>query len=391
MSSTTTDPGTQRRRGIMLHCVLTALIAASLTLTIGCSDDPPVTPEPVAYNIYATANKYYDGEKESRVYVYDADSLTLLDSIPLPHVGDWAQVSPDGRSLYLVMWRYRDDYKHYIAKVDVTTGTMVWTQEVPIAAGASDYSPFNSLDSGRLLAFGGILFDSETGAVVRQHDYQAENHLTLQFGPPHGTEVAAIHFDSVPYNYFDASDTQVVVVDLVTGQSRGSFVPRFKQDHYPMFVYRARLHPDGKRVLLMTETSGAAWFVIGNVTTGELIMYDRLTTSEGEIAVSRDGTMAAVVDEAALGWGIGLPAVYLYDIVNYQHLKTFYNELCYLPGQARFLPGDRRLAVFSSTNPIGSDWLQVFDLNTLTREHCVDTPFYNVLGGAFAIGPRPAP
>ncbi len=47
-------------------------------------------------------------------------------------------------------------------------------------------------------------------------------------------------------------------------------------------------------------------------------------------------------------------------------------------------------AVFSSITPIGSDWLQVFDLNTMTLEHVVDTPFYDVLGGGFAIGPRPS-
>jgi hypothetical protein len=307
-------------------------------------------------------------------------------------VGEWTQVSPDGRSLYIVLWRYKEDFGHYISKIDIATGRMVWTIEIATGVGASDDSPFNLLENGRLIAFEGLLYDAETGTVVRQHDYRNENHWIMGYGPLPGTELAAIQFDSLPYSYYDRSDTLVIAVDLTTGQHRGGFVPRLAPGQYPLFVYYARLHPDGERVLLMTENSAGAWFMVGDLNTGELLLAARLSTSEGEIAISNDGTLVAVVDEAAMGWGIGLPAVHMYDLVAYKHLGTLdvHNDLPYYPGQARFLPGDRRLAVFSSTNPIGSDWLQVIDLNTMTVEHVVDTPFYNVLGGGFAIGHRPS-
>jgi hypothetical protein len=149
-------------------------LVTCLLLASGCGDDTPVKHEPVPYNIYATANAYFDGVKTSVVYIYDADSLNLIDSIPLPNVGEWAHVSPDGRSLYITMWRYKErPSNRYIAKVDITSGNIVCTQT---AKGASEFSPFNLVDDGRLIVHGDLLLDAETGAVVREHDYVAENH-----------------------------------------------------------------------------------------------------------------------------------------------------------------------------------------------------------------------
>ncbi len=391
MTNRTTKTRSGSSKHAPSHWGIIAAVVACLALVAGCSDDSPVTHEPVHYNIYATANKYFDGEKHSRIYIYDADSLTLLDSIPLPNVGDAAVVSPDGRSIYQMMWRYKEDYNSYLAKIDVASRSIVWTQEIPALMGASD-GPLNLLDDGRVLGLEGVLFDPETGAMIRQHDYLTENHLNMGYGPLHGTEVAAVQFDSAAYNYYDRSDTLAIAVDLTTGQQRGGFVPRLAPGQLPLIVGNRRLHPDGERVLLLGENSIGSFFVVGNLNTGELLMSARLSTSYGEIAISHDGEMAAVVDEASPGWGIGLPAVHVYDLVEYKHLGTLdvKYDLPYYPGQARFLPGDRRLAVFSSTNPIGSDWLQVIDLNTMTLEHVVDTPFYNALGGGLAIGPRPS-
>jgi hypothetical protein len=193
--------------------------------------------------------------------------------------------------------------------------------------------------------------------------------------------------------YHDYSDTLVIAVDVTTGHQRGGFVAHLGPAQPPLLIRAAHLHPDGHRVLIVgvRYTAQDAFFVVGDLNTGELLMAARLSTSEGEIAISADGTLAVVVDEASPGWGYGYPAVYLYDLVNYQHLKTFHDELYYWPGQGRFLPGDRRVAIFSSSHPVDSDWLQVLDLTTMILEHAVDTPFYDVLGGAFAIGPRPTP
>ena len=153
------------------------------------------------------------------------------------------------------------------------------------------------------------------------------------------------------------------------------------------------LHPDRERVLLIGENAYGAFFAVGNLTTDTLLMSARLSTSSGQVVVSHNGKLAAVVDEAAPGWGIGLPAVHVYDLTEYKHLATFdvRYDLPYYPGQACFFPSDQRLAVFSPIIPIGTEWLQTIDLRTMTLEAVVDTPFANVLGGGFGIGPRPAP
>jgi hypothetical protein len=46
----------------------------------------------------------------------------LLDTIPLPHIGESAEVSPDGRCRYTALWRYNDPpYGHYTAKMGRTS------------------------------------------------------------------------------------------------------------------------------------------------------------------------------------------------------------------------------------------------------------------------------
>jgi hypothetical protein len=46
----------QCHRAIVVRCAVAILIATNLTPTIGCSDDPPVPPEPVAYDLYVSAS-----------------------------------------------------------------------------------------------------------------------------------------------------------------------------------------------------------------------------------------------------------------------------------------------------------------------------------------------
>ncbi len=373
----------------MRRIYMIAALLTSLTLAIGCSDDSPVTPKPVHYNIYVSATDYLylNGGKHNGFYVYDADSLTLIDSIPLSHIGGHAEISPDGRYLYSVLWRYKDPpHDYYLAKIDVSTGDMVWTKN---NLNAQNLSP-SLLDDGRLMLCGDLIIDAETGTVVRDHDYLTDEHWVLNDGPLHGTEVAAVHFDSVLYH--DYSDTLAIAVDVMTGQQRGGFVARLGSGQPPLLIRAARLHPDGRRVLITGIRYDAqdAFFAVGDISTGELLLAARLSTSIAEIAISSDGTLAVVVDQANVAFGYGVPAVYVYDLVSYQHLKTFYDELVYLPGQVRFLPSDRRIAVFPDNGFASVGWLQTLDLTTMTREHAVDEPFPSPDVGGIAVGPRPS-
>ena len=203
--------------------------------------------------------------------------------------------------------------------------------------------------------------------------------------------IAAVQSDS-PYTDL-RSDTLVVAVDLLTGQTRGAFVPRSAPGLHPLFVNYACLHPDGERVLLLGAYTYGTFFVVGDLTTGGLLMAYRQPTAAGTIAISNNGKLAAVAEDPSLGFGQGYPAVHIYDLESYDHRGTVdRHQLVYVTGQARFLPGDQRLVVYSSLYPEGStDGLQIIDVNTVTLERVVDPPFDGAMSGGFGIGPRPAP
>ncbi|HUU46757.1 MAG TPA: hypothetical protein VM118_13590, partial [Acidobacteriota bacterium] len=57
-------------------------VLVTLMLVLACTTRRGMEPEPVRYNIYVTAGGYCSGGVQWRdvLYVYDADSLELLDS-----------------------------------------------------------------------------------------------------------------------------------------------------------------------------------------------------------------------------------------------------------------------------------------------------------------------
>ena len=376
------------------RCMTSTRILATacvLALVLGCnSDESPFTPEPVHYNIYGTGSNYLQNETTSRMYWYNADSLTLVDSLVLPHIALWGEASPDGRYLYLVMWPYRTAGRpYYIMKLDIERRTEVWTHD---AEGYDDYSPFRILDNGRLLVYGREVIDALTGETVHRLEDSVINQWKMYHGPPGGREVAAVSQDTVPNR---GRDTMVVAMNVLTGEHRGRFVPRIAPGQPALDVGYARLHPDGHRVLCTGAVLNVqnAWFVIGDLNTGEQLLTARLSTPNTEIAISHDGTLAVVVDYANLFFGYGWPAAYVYDLVDYQHLYTFdsYNSLATVPGQVRFLPGDRRVVIFPDNGPTGHGWIQILDLTTLTSEVAIEEPFRNAESGAIVVAPRPLP
>ena len=361
--------------------------ACVLALVLGCSsDESPFTPRSVHYNIYAAGSWYgYAQTDSSTMYIYDADSLTLIDSLVFPHIADEAVASPDGRYLYILFWPYYDaGLRRYIAKLDLASRSILWSTEVQ-----SGTTLPRLLDNGRLLVCDPEVIDPETGRVLRRMDDSVFDGWRLANGSSTGTEVAAILQDTVPHRGWDSA---VVAIDVLTGERRGWFVPRIGPGQPPLGLGYARLHPDGRRVLC----SGAvydvqnAWFVVGDLNTGEQLLSARLSTPSSEIAISEDGTLAVVVDQASPGFGYGWPAVYVYDLVHYQHLATFDsdNGLTYWPGRIQFLPGDRRVAMMPDNDAIVTGWLQTFDLESLTPEFVVDTPWFEPFVGAFTVGPR---
>jgi hypothetical protein len=100
MLSRITSPRGKRGLGRLL-CL--GIMAAGLLW--GC-DGKTTDPENVNYNIYVGASYYADSSAESRhdhLYVFDTDSLVLLDSMPLPAPSTVMAVSPNGQWVY-VTW-----------------------------------------------------------------------------------------------------------------------------------------------------------------------------------------------------------------------------------------------------------------------------------------------
>lgn len=359
---------------------VTLFVVALLALLAGCTSDPPTKPEQLHSNIYATVSNWWGGDTTSVLLIYDADSLMHIDSIPLPNIAEWGEASPDGRYLYLVMWRNRarGEPYDYLLALDLQTGTPIWTHD------GVDYDWFSGLkllDNGRLLIFGNEVIDATTGATLRMKEEAEFNLWDWYFGPLRGSEVAAV-----------ANDTLVVATDVRTGERRGGFVPRVTPGERPFRIDYSRLHPDGNRALCVGPRSALtdSWFVVGDLSTGRQRLAARLTTPYVDIAISEDGTLAAVVDGA---YDIGWPAVYVFDLIDYQLLAKFDsdNQLRYWPGQVRFLPGGRRIVISPDNSIAGVGWLQTFDLNTMTSEFVVDTPFFDPFMGALAVGPRLEP
>ncbi len=71
----------------------------------GCDDDGPTKPGEVRYNIYVAALDWVDGIATDPLYIIDADSMVVIDSIPRIGSLHDMEVSPDGRWLYTFVHR----------------------------------------------------------------------------------------------------------------------------------------------------------------------------------------------------------------------------------------------------------------------------------------------
>ena len=162
-----------------------------------------------------------------------------------------------------------------------------------------------------------------------------------------------------------------------------------------MDVYTARLHPDGKRVLVIgLDPWAGAWFMIGDVETGETLLRYPLRSPFGETAISEDGLLAVVTDPppALVMEGINGSGPAFFDLANLRHLKTLNEstgQYVGMPGQARFLPGDREIALGPIADGSTESILYIVDRATLTVNRRLRLPDSEPITGALGVGPRP--
>ena len=372
-------PTVGRRFGLGWRMMIfTASVVAFLAGICCCSK--ATKPKEVKYNIYISARGYREATSATRfdqLFVYNADSLTIRDSIPLRTMAVELEISPDGRWLYAQCTSWGST-PGGLYKIDALTKQVVWS--IP---GNGLITP---LDGGRLLTrevWGGTdVIDAATGDVITRLPSTTRIHK----GPPNGTKVAAIVPDST---ISSERDTAITVFDVRSGEMYGHYVPRLSTGEALEMIYTARLHPDGRRVMVIGLYGYIkyCWFMVGDVETGETLLRHRLYSPFGEIAISEDGALAVASDPSQPLIGESRTAVEFFDLNIMQHLKTLSGPVT-LAGQIRFLLGDRKIAIAPIAGFAGWPFC-IVDRATLTVENTVQEPYEGLYTGALGVGPRP--
>lgn len=298
----------------------------------GCSGrkatEPPA--EPVQYNIYL--NSLVTGA----IYIIDADSLTVIDSIP--GIG-WVlgmAASPDGRWLY-VQADSGFTMVGQLLKVDLSTNEVV-------ARLSGRYQELTLLDNGNLLLRGWKFCGQGHGAeLVDPHTLTSlggfPDSLCPQSGPVGGTEVAAKTMDGT---------NRILRVDVLTGEVTGSYTPAISSGG-GLFAYRAMLHPNGRWAIVLGRRSSMqdSWLAIGDVVSDSTLFERRLVYPLGDIAVSDDGRFAVATDPGQPGLDYRI-LVELYDLSKLSAIVRF-GGYGTLPVQVEFLPGTDHFVVTKGT------------------------------------------
>jgi hypothetical protein len=243
-------------------------------------------PEPVKCNIYL------NNADTGMIYVIDADSLAVTDSIPGIGLALAMAVSPDGR------WLYTEGYLPPLAGAASFVKTDLVEKE-PVGSLDGIFSAITLLNNGELLLRGSG-YGCESGDVNQLIDPSDlrivtvfQDSLCRHKGALGQTKVAAMLNDG---------SRRICVTDVVSGNVYGSYVPTAAQGG-TILPYTMVLHPDGIRVAVLGPRSSLrdSWFLIGDVLTGETILEHSLVYPLGQIAISDDGKYAVACDPSQSG------------------------------------------------------------------------------------------
>ncbi len=328
---------------------LVLVAAAACLLIAGCGKS--TKPNEVKYNIYRGVSH--------RIFIYDADSLALLDSIVRQQYPEILAASPDGRSLYVVD---REDRYSYAAlsKIDIESKQVVWRRD-------SLGGHLQFLSHGKELLSGANVLRPEDGTVIRHLPGSSSG----MFGPSTGNLVASI------------KDSVVTIIDASTGESRGWMVPHLS-NRMALLPRYARLHPDGRRVLIL----GLAWFVIGDMVTGQTLYESPLTVSsvEGEVGISNDGSVAVVTEPPGmLGMEYALSVIDLDRMI----LVKKFTDILARESQVRFLPDNRHAVLSGRADGHNGEPLRLLNVQDMTYQTTTLPPMDLHIDGGLDIGPRP--
>ncbi|MBI5867454.1 MAG: hypothetical protein HZB43_04065 [candidate division Zixibacteria bacterium] len=331
--------------------VLVAATACLVVIDCGKSTKP----KDVKYNIYRGVSH--------RIFIYDADSLVLLDSIVRQQYPEILAASPDGRSLYVVDRADRYSYAA-LSKIDIESKQVVWRRD-------SLGGHLQFLSHGKELLCGADVVRPEDGTVIR-HLVGASSGM---FGPSTGSLVAS------------TKDSVVAILDASTGESSGRYKPRLSNGLALLPQY-TRLHPDGRRVLVIGLNGSVhySWFVIGDVVTGETLYEYRLALPYGEAGISDDGSVAVVTDPPEM---LGIEQSL--SVIDLDHLTLIrrFTDILARESQVRFLPDNRHAVLSGRADGHSLQPLRILNVVDMTYQTTTLPPMGLRIDGGLDIGPRP--
>jgi hypothetical protein len=316
------DPESQKV-GQYSDALIKLVVAFGVLVYIGgCSDHKPGMPTPTERRIFVGGIDYsQSGPARSEMFIFDFDSLSVIDSLALPERSVDAVAGKDERCIYFLTMN--DLATRSVVKIDPGTKGRLWTHDV---ARWPDTPP----GRGRLVPLKGASLLVANREIISGDD---------------GSVVKTIPDSMVPFDGL-SSGSCVAIGTITQGDNRaralhgynvvrdstwGSYTPHL-ENGTQLLPYCATLHPDLRRVLaigIVEPRVDSAWFVIGDLGSGQTLLQFRLSYPFGEILITPDGTRALVSDPSRTLIFSTWPTLDLFDLDSLQHL----NRLMWAPGQ----------------------------------------------------------
>lgn len=345
-------------------CRALQLIVLSTCGLTSCSNERPLGPLPTQLRIYIGAIDYSDVESaHSRVFVYDFDSLALIDSFSLPARSFDLLADDDGQSLF-ALTTGANFRTRAIWKFDLLTKKPIWHHDFNRWVEPLDgLGRLYELNGGLWLLANRTIFTSTSGDIIKT----LPDHQVPFAGPASSTHVAlglVPHGEQFPF--------QISGYDVSRDTSWGEYLPHLEAGTELEAVFTARLHPDLRRVLAIGAHGQLqnSWFVVGDLNSGETLLEHELIYPGGEIAISSDGAIAIVTDPSRTGILDSYATLDIFNLDSMKHMKRFTQSstgpgLLSRPGQLALVPGTNVLLTAPPADLSSTGGLLVVDFQDL--------------------------
>ncbi|HUU46590.1 MAG TPA: hypothetical protein VM118_12740 [Acidobacteriota bacterium] len=248
----------------------------AVCLAVACTSRRGIEPGPVKYNIYAATS----GDT-GLIFVVDADSFVVVDSIEVGYFVWSMVVTPDGRTIIAEI-QVPEEYGARTIAIDVATKTIRQSPE-----GSHGYTgSLLLLDKGRLVVrecWDLVYLDPASLDVIGADSMQ----VLYATGDPEGNVIAGATGPPTALRVYDVRSRTVL----------HEFKPRTIDGDTVAYVGRVVLHPDGRRALVLAQAASRhALFMVVDLETQATVFQSSLVTDQGEIGITPGGGCAIVTD-----------------------------------------------------------------------------------------------